>query len=685
MAPEQIRGQEADGRADVFALGAILLELLTGRRAFQRESRIDTLHASLHEDPPLLSGLSEQLPALGRIVQRCLEKDPEARFQSAGDLAFALESTSGSALPALHVDDRPRARRRVIPIVAAAVLLLAGVAGLAVWWRASTAPRPTQGLARFTLPLPPRMRFANAPAISPDGTTIVFRAFEGPIETQRLFVRRLDQLTTAVLPGTEGGSSPFFSPDGTSVAFWADNKLKRTSLDTTASPVVICHVELFQGGTWMPNGTIVFGSNNRGLQQVAAAGGSPQPLATVDPARSEIDHHAPEVLPGGRALLMTVHEGEARFRIDVLIFATGARRTVIAEGFDAQYVSTGHLVYAQEGALIAVPFALERLDVSGPAVRLFDGVAFDHDGVGHYALSDTGTLVFSPRAPAARRTLAWVDRDGGTTSLPLEPRPYWTPRLSPDGGQFAVVVRDDVTSHIWVQRFDRATFSRVTQQGQNWAPVWSLDGSQLIYASHRDGRSHLVRQPADGSGPPEILLSTEAHEVVPGTLTLDGRSLIYVQRSPTGDAELRALDLSSRQTEALDDLPVRVGMPARSPDGRWLGFTAWTPLRPSVFIRPLGRQGPARLLVEAAGYTVWNRTGDRLFFRSRRGSTEGSSDGIFELPFDPIRSAVSRRAPNGNSSGRHSLTGWACRASMSRLTAASFSSCRTNRSPSLAT
>jgi dipeptidyl aminopeptidase/acylaminoacyl peptidase len=382
-------------------------------------------------------------------------------------------------------------------------------------------------------------------------------------------------------------------------------------------------------------------------------------------------------------LFVTVHEGEARFRIDVLILATGARRTVIAEGFDAQYVPTGHLVYAKGAALVAVPFDLERLEVSGPAVQLIDGVTtMQRDGVGHYALSDTGTLVFAPRAPAARRTLAWVDRNGGTTPLPLEPRPYWTPRLSPDGRQFAVVVREDEASHIWVQRFDRETFSRVTQQGQNWAPVWSPDGSQLIYASQRSGLSHLMRQPADGSAPPEILLTSETHEVVPGTLTLDGRSLIYVQRSPTGDAQLRALDLSSRQTEALDDLPARVGMPARSPDGRWLGFTAWTPIRPSVFVRPLGRQGPARLLVEAAGYTVWSRTGDRLFFRSRRGSTEGATDGIFELPFDPVRGVVT--GPE-RQRFRKSFTDWLGRVSMSRLTVASFWSCRTNRSPSLVT
>ena len=638
MAPEQIRGLGTDGRADVFALGAMLFELLTGRGAFDRESRADTLHAGLHDDPPLSSSTTGEWPStLVRIVQRCLEKDPEARFQSAADLAFALETAMGTT-PASALVDRPMVRPSFVYLATAVVLFLATAGGVLMVWRASRVPAATKELARFALPLPPHIRFPGVPAISPDGTTIVYAAYEGPVETQRLLVRRTNQLATVALPGTEGGTSPFFSPDGQSIAFWADYKLKRTSLDPTDSPVVVCAAELFLGGTWTRDGTIVFGSINRGLQQVAADGGAPQPLTIVDAHRPEIDHHAPETLPGGRALLVTIHEGERRFRIDVVTPATGARRTVVENGFDARYVPTGHLVYGAGSALFAAPFDLARLELSGPPVQLLDGVAMDErEGDGHYSLSDTGTLVFLPLPPQPKRTLVWVDCSGGTTPLPIEPRTFWTPRLSPDGQQFAVVVQEGGTRQIWIHRFDSGTSSRVTSDGSNWAPVWSSDGSQLMYLSERNGHSQIVRQPVDGNAATEVLLESETEELVPGALSADGRTLTYVSRLPSGNAELRTLDMVGRRAETLHTVTPRVGLPALSPDGRWLGFTGWSSTRPSIFIRPVAGGGQLRLLMEAAGYTVWSRAGDRVFFRSRRGTVDGSADGIFELPFDPIR------------------------------------------------
>ena len=479
MAPEQVNGGEADGRADVFALGAILFELLTGRRAFDRPSRAETLEATLRDDPLSVNNRPECPSAILRIVQRCLEKDAEARFQSAADLAFALQAAADNAGGFQGLEWR-RAHPGVLRVMAAAALLLTVGAGVATLWFGPEVPAPADQLARFALPVGVRVRFTGAPAISPDGTTIVYVASEGLVATQQLYVRRIDQIATTRLPGTEMARNAFVSPDGKSVAFWADNTLKRTRLDATGSPATICAVELFLGGTWAADGTIVFASANNGLQQVDADGGMPRPFSAVDPSRAEIDHHAPAMLPGGRAALVTVHEGERRFRIDVLMLATGARRTVIDDGFDARYLSTGHIVYSTGAALFAVPFDLSRLERSGPSVQLQDGVSTNRrEGDARYALSDTGTLVFLPLPPPAQRTLAWVDRAGNTTPLPLEPRAYWTPRLSLDGGQFAVVVEDRETANIWIHRFDNGTFRPLTSHGRNWAPVWSRDGSHL--------------------------------------------------------------------------------------------------------------------------------------------------------------------------------------------------------------
>jgi Tol biopolymer transport system component len=279
--------------------------------------------------------------------------------------------------------------------------------------------------------------------------------------------------------------------------------------------------------------------------------------------------------------------------------------------------------------------------VTGPAAQVTDGVAtIESEGNASYALSDTGTLVFATRVPPERRTLAWVDRAGNTSPLPLEPRMYWTPQLSPDDKQLAVVVRDGDDSHIWIHHFERGTLSRLTQEGQNWSPVWTADSAALFYVSEKDGRTQIVRQAADGSAAPEVLLKSEGGEFAPGDLTRDGRSVVFTVRSPTGASEIRLLDLASRSTQTLRDLPDRVAMPVLSPDGRWLGFTGWTSVRPSIFVKPIEPAGPPRMLVEAAGYTVWSRTGDRLYFRTRRGAAGGATDGVFELPFDPIKGVV---------------------------------------------
>jgi serine/threonine-protein kinase len=282
-------------------------------------------------------------------------------------------------------------------------------------WRLQTSPvLATRQLARFALPPPPHLRFAGGPAISPDGTLVVFPAGEGPADKQRLYFRRLDQLTTTALPATEGADLPFFSPDGKSVGFLADNQLKTIRLDATASPVVICAARSFLGGAWAADGTIIFGSFY-GLQRVNANGGVPQSLTIANPVKSDIASHLPSLLPGGRALLISVHDGDALFRIDVLTLATGERRTVVARGYHAEYSPTGHIVYAAGDALFAVPFDVDRLTAAGTPVKLVDGV--ETDGVAGFALSATGTLVFQPQPPPPRRTLVWADRSGVTTPI----------------------------------------------------------------------------------------------------------------------------------------------------------------------------------------------------------------------------------------------------------------------------
>jgi serine/threonine-protein kinase len=646
MAPEQVRGGQVDGRADIFALGAILFELLTGNRAFDRESRVETLNAILHDEPPAPNVSAAPIPsAVERIVRRCLEKDPDARFQSAKDLAFALEGVAAGSTIAPGVTSGARARVLRLS-VALAVVALAALAGFAAWRLQSPRAVSTRDVARFTIPLPPGLTRLSDFAISPDGTVLVYAAGDELPGTRRLFVRRLDRLTAAALPGTEDASAPFFSPDGKSIAFRAQDKLKTIGIEAAAAPVVLCRAELFLGGTWMPDGSIIFGSVRHGLQRIPSAGGAPQPVTTVD-APTEVDHHSPHALPGGRALLLAVHEGEERFRIAVLVPATGERRTIVESGYQPFYSASGHIVYLTVDGLFAVPFNLDALRVTGQPFKLLDGVAGQRRaGDARFSLSANGTLVFVPQPPPARRTLAWMDRSGAATRLAIDPRAFSTPRLSPDGGRIAVVVSDQERKQIWVYDDGAKTIAPATFDGQNTAPLWTRDGQRLTYSAQRGNTRHVMWQPADASAPAESLITSDNSELIPASWTPDG-SLVYVHDLPTKDGPLRRLSLEGRRSEALRDIPSATNFPATSPDGRWLAFVSWdVGGRPDIYVQPFPGPGPRRQIVEGGEHPVWRHDGGELFFRSQRGApppVDGvpAGDGIFALPFDRERGVAS--------------------------------------------
>ncbi len=331
-----------------------------------------------------------------------------------------------------------------------------------------------------------------------------------------------------------------------------------------------------------------------------------------------------------------MHDGDALFRIDVLTLATGERQTVVTRGSHAEYSPTGHIVYVAGDALFAIPFDGDRLTATGPPVELLDGVETDEG----FALSATGTLVFQPQPSTAHRTLVWADRSGVTTQIPIEPRTFWTPRLSPDGRQFAVVVDDRGRRNIWIYRFDNATFLPIASEGINRAPVWTRDGLRLTYLSERDGVSHLMSQPSDASAPAESLLTSQNDELFPGSWSADGRSLVYVDQRDA-NSELRVLPIDGRQVATLSGIPAGSNRPAISPDGRWLAFgirSSEASGRPAIYVRPFPGPGPSRQFVDAAGQPVWSRDGEKLFFRSRRGGSSATSgDGIFEMPFDRSR------------------------------------------------
>ena len=434
MSPEQARGKTVDKRTDIWALGCVLYELLTGKHTFPGEDVTDILGAVLHKEPDW-QALPESTPATIRaLLRRCLQKDLQKRPKDAGDLRIEMGETqaaSATTLPAAaSAISPPTGWRRMLLPVAASAVVTAVIASLAAW---NLKPAPPRPVTRSTLTLPATERLGatgqglNWPsvALSPDGTHLAYVAVRDGI--QQLFLRAMDQLESRPIPGTEDAWDPFFSPDGQwGVGFFAGGQLKKVSISGGA-PLTLCDAPVDRGGSWGPNDTIVFTPTNQsGLMQVSAAGGTPQELTTLQ--EGERSHRWPEFLPDGKAVLFTVGTatGWKNQQTVVQSLETGERRALIPGATYARYVPTGHLVYVQSttpGTLLAVPFDLSRLEVTGAPFPVIEGVMMAPNNYSaQFSVSSLGSLVYVSGTPqTVENALVWVDRQGAVEQL-VEPR-----------------------------------------------------------------------------------------------------------------------------------------------------------------------------------------------------------------------------------------------------------------------
>src|SRR5262245_7831758 len=464
MSPEQVRGLVADHRSDIFAFGATLYEMLSGKRAFSGDTAMDAMTAILKEDPADIPPAERPIPpALVRVVERCLEKSPAGRFQTATDLAFALEN-AGQSSTSTTVSTAVTGVRVLRPswlLVLTAALVAAVATGVTVWvmsgGRSNASPQPP---IRFAIDPPPGISFGQSGqigrpivALSPDGSLLAYTPGGRP--NSWLSLRRLDQLADRRIDGTEGAYAPFFSPDGQWIGFFtADGKLKKMSVNG-GTVATIADTTAGVGATWAADDTIIFApSFNTGLFRVSAAGGRPQPWTSVDRAKKESSHGWPQMLPDGDTVIFTIEDASKPFddaRIVAQSIRTGERRLLIDGGSFGRYVPTGHLLYARSNALFAVRFDLRRLSVTGPPVEVMSGVAFDLGaGSSQFATSETGRLAFLPVVvdQKPRTRILRVDRRG-TPAPMVDEAPYFPSeiRLSPGGRQLAMRVtasNDDI-------------------------------------------------------------------------------------------------------------------------------------------------------------------------------------------------------------------------------------------------
>jgi len=626
MAPEQVRGKDADARADVFAFGAVLYEMLSGRRAFDGPSSADTISAILKEDPPALSGEQPGIPVpVERIVRRCLEKEPSQRFQSARDLTFALEAVDTTSSTGTYVPARrgPTARTRIsIPWWAALAAVVAVVAtGWALW---STRPgeAPDAPTRRFTVQLPAGVEFhANDPVnltISRDGRRIVFDAAVG--ETRRLYLRELNRLDITPIAGTEGALQPFFSPDGRSVGFLADRKLKRVDIDG-GLPVVVTEFGWGAGAWWGENGTIVANEDWVGpIVEVPAGGGTPAPVTKT--ARPSELHLWPQALPDGDRILYTLWKSSlSDIGTHVWSRSTGETRLLVAGGSFARLLPGGRFFYAQGGRLMAQALDPRTLEPRGRAVAVLDDLyQGPDDGDSTYAISDNGTLVYRPGGMwNARRRIVRVDREGRTTPIGVEPAAFEDVTISSDGTRLALATFDQGVVSLYVHELATGTTSRITFDNYDNYPIWSPDGRELFFTSSRLGMWNPFRVPVDRSREPEAVVTGSTDDSALA-LSPDGESLLF----STTYTSLRSLSLP---TGEVDEVAVaeQLNTAEFSPDGKWVAYSSVESGSLEVFIAPAdGSKAVRRISTDGGDRPIWSTSGE-IFY------VQGSSMMVVDL------------------------------------------------------
>jgi Tol biopolymer transport system component len=557
MSPEQVRGQPADHRSDVFSLGCVLYEMVGGRRAFEAASGADTMAAILTEEPEELSALGAEVPPdLERAIQRCLDKTPDSRFQSAADLAFALRtaiSVSGARRPdqAAPVPGRP-AHKHLLAAATGALVMGALVTGVVLLLRGEPpAPRPP---FRFTIPLPEAETLPRGLALSPDGTRLVWAG-------SQLYQRRLDRLEDLEpIPDTEFATHPFFSPDGRWLGFHsADGKLTTMPVDGGVR-TVLADTHPRSRATWSVDDSIVFTNPEGGISRISAHGGELTVLTTADPGDTAF-HQAPQLLPGGRVLIYVVYSGDPRMlarRLDA------GEETELTQGRTARYLSSGHLMFITRPGVLARPFDPDRLQFTGPPRPVLEGV-WPRDQI---AVSRSGSLAYIP-VPTGR--LVWVDRDGTVRPAVDTRRWYGDARLSPDQRHIAVGVVDK----IWLYDLHRETFSPIDAVGWNRAPVWTPDGQWVTFTSDRAGWCSIESRAVDGSGRERLLIAGyPAEGGVPESWSPDGRYLMFRRTAPETGRDIWVLPADEETPRAFLATPADEGLSVFSPDGKWIAYAS---------------------------------------------------------------------------------------------------------------
>lgn len=618
MSPEQARGAEVDRRTDVWALGCVLFEMITGKRAFDGPTSTDALVAVLEREPDWTLLPSNTPPALRRLLRRCLEKDARRRLRDAGDARLELEdaATSGGSESIEPVRSGATPRRSLAMVLLVAGLGLVALGSLAaLFWR--TEQPGAAAAVQFALTLPAGERLGatdfSAVAISPDGRIITYVAARGG--TTQLILRRLSELDATPIPGTANAMSPFFSPDSRWIGFFADGELKKVPV-AGGPPISICAADAGFGGSWSRDDTIIFAdATGSALSRVDARGGTPSPATRLDHQRGEFSHRWPEVLPDGKSVLFTVGTvGEwDEAEIVAAVLDSERREVVLKGGTHPRYLPSGHLLYLHAGAVWIAPFDVRELKTTGPPARALDGVLGSADGAGQFAVSPAGTIIYAPAhaEEAARRLLA-IDATH-ETPFAAPSRSYVGPRLSPDGRQ-VVVGTAERDEHIWLYDLSTSSLKQLTFDGANRAPIWTHDGQRVTFSSNRNGPWNLFTVALDGGPLERLTLSDDLQ--LPGSWSPDGRTLAFVEQRPGTGRDIWLLG-DGGEAVAWANSAADESAPRFSPDGQAIAYVGDMSGRAEIYVRGLKSAAPGLRISDEGGMEpVWARDGRMLFYRN---------------------------------------------------------------------
>ncbi len=636
MAPEQARGKPVDKRADIWAFGVIVWEMLTGQRLFAGETVSDILAGVLRAELEWKSLPAGTPAALERLLRRCLTRDPKARLHDIADARLEIaDAQSGKPEAGVAPPAAAPARRPVLPWTLVGVFAVA-TAGLGVLAARHLAEQPR--VVRFQIHAPPKAEFqlvSNRPGpavVSPDGKSLVFAAVSAG--QTRLFVQRLDETDARPLGGTEDAQYPFWSPDSRSIGFFADEKLKRVDV-TGGAPLALCKAPLGKGASWSPEGVIVFAPEAGSvLQRVAQGGGEPVAVTTFDTARQDDSHRHPRFLPDGRHFLYLARSAGGTQRGDnaVLVGSLdgGPGKLLLRSAAAAEYAS-GHLLFLRERTLMAQRFDTRRLELEGEPVMLADDVRLLGGAAAQAVVSASADVLVLQRGQVGNdRRLVWRDRAGKELGTLGDPARYmFQAALSPSADTAAVTVLDPSAGNpdIWTYDVARGVRSRFTFDARtDISPLFSPDGKDVVFYAQRETKPGLYRKPVGGAGAEELLLElhTSAH---PSGFSPDGRTLVFHQQSQTTSWDVWALPLEGERKPTL-----LIGTPgveccgALSPDGRFLAYVTDESGRAEVYVTPFPGAGRKwQVSSQGGGYPRWRKDGREIVYQALDGSVTAAA------------------------------------------------------------